>query len=69
MLGARALVGWSWMVFHRGFIAVAAGASGGYEWGATNLYGDPMYPAVTSRISRFDPEFECFMRLGATFDR
>jgi hypothetical protein len=69
VIAARALAGWSWRVFDRGFIAIAAGASGGYEWGKAISQADDNSPTVTTRVAKFDPEFECFMRLGATFDR
>ena len=69
VIAARALAGWSWRVFGHGFIAVAAGGSGGYEWGKAISQADGNSPLVTTRVAKLDPEFECFMRLGATFDR
>jgi hypothetical protein len=67
-IGARALVGWSWRLFGRGFVSMAAGGSLGYEWGYQILQPPcDGAPSATTRISRADPEFEYFVRIGTRF--
>ncbi len=68
VLATRALVGWSWPLFGDGFfVSIAAGASAGYEWGATNTVFDSEEMPTAARVSKLDVEFECFSRLGFSF--
>lgn len=71
-VAARGAVGWSWLMFDHAFIAIAVGASVGYERGyvATTPYAnnrpDPTMTSVSS-VSRDSASFEGMLRFGFAF--
>ncbi len=66
MVGARAMVGWSWLFYDRVFIAVGVGASLGYEHGTERL--DGFGPRMTTDVRRADVNGEGYLRIGGAFD-
>lgn len=63
-VAGRALVGWSWLLYDRAFIAVAAGLSAGYERGTET--GDAM---STRPVGRASVNAEGYLRFGFAFGR
>jgi hypothetical protein len=64
-LAGRALIGWSWSIYDRAFIAVAGGLSAGYEAGSETT--DPM--TMTHTVGRSAVNAEGYLRLGFAFGR
>jgi hypothetical protein len=64
----RVLVGWSWLIRQRAFIAVQAGMSSGIERGTqtvTDTESPPMtYPPTITKIDRLTTELEGMVRFG-----
>ena len=63
----RALVGWSWLIHQRAFIAIAAGLSVGNESGNDTTTPDRM-PTITKPVHRTRNDGEGYIRLGIVFD-
>lgn len=60
----RVQVGWSWLLEDHLFIAVAIGASLGYETG-TEVSDDVLHPMPTTHdVARYDVSGEGYLRLG-----
>jgi len=64
-LAGRALIGWSWLIYDRAFIAIAAGLSAGYETGSETT--DPM--TTTRAVGRSAINAEGYLRFGFAFGR
>lgn len=67
--GARALVGWSWLIKNRVVISFAMGASKGYTFGTettTPWYREPRM-ATTARLGEWTTGFEGYVRFGWAF--
>jgi hypothetical protein len=65
----RAMIGWSWLVTRRTFLAVAAGVSAGREDGRETITIRPVRPGdlpATSPIARLQIDGEAYLRLGCT---
>jgi len=69
MIGARALLGWSWMIHDRVFISIAMGASKGYEFGTQVITPDASHPQMTTTgdYGEWTTAFEGNMRFGVAF--
>jgi hypothetical protein len=65
---ARAMIGWSWLLGRRVFIATGVGLSVGRESGAEVFETD--IPRMTTRenVARVDVTGEAYLRLGVAFD-
>jgi len=64
-LAGRALIGWSWLIYDRAFIAVGAGLSAGYEAGSETT--EPM--TTTRAVGRSAINAEGYLRFGFAFGR
>lgn len=67
---ARGLVGWSWLMYNRAFIAFAVGASSGYTVGDEELHEQSRsQPVMTTygRVGESVVEFEGYIRFGGVF--
>jgi hypothetical protein len=62
----RALVGWSWLIHQRAFIAIAAGLSVGHESGNDTTTPDGM-PTITKPVHRGRSDGEGYIRIGVMF--
>jgi hypothetical protein len=62
----RALVGWSWLIRQRAFIAIAAGLSLGAESGNDTTTPDRM-PTITKPVQRSRSDGEGYIRIGVVF--
>jgi hypothetical protein len=62
----RVLVGWSWLVGQRAFIATAMGLSVGYESGNDTTTPDRM-PTITKPVHRGRNDGEGYIRIGVMF--
>lgn len=62
----RVLLGWSWLIGERAFIAIAAGLSAGPESGNSTYTPDRM-PTITKRVQRTQSEGEGYIRIGVVF--
>ena len=65
---AHGLIGWSWLIYGRSFIATGIGLSVGHETGTETLRRD--YPSdMTSshHLSRLDVTGEAYLRIGIVF--
>lgn len=69
--GARVLVGWTWRLSDWWFIALATGSSVGYERGSEKKFigysSTGMDITSARRVSRIDPSFEAYLRVGLAF--
>ena len=66
-VAGRGLLGWSWDIRGRAFLAIAAGASYGYETGTRETRSSYDSPTVGGGVGRWTPGFEWYSRVGATF--
>ena len=69
-VAARALLGWSWMIRNRVFIALAFGASKGYAFGRETTQEDATYPVspkMTHDFGEWTTNFEGYLRFGVAF--
>jgi hypothetical protein len=69
-IAARALLGWSWLIRDRAFIAVALGAAKGYSSGTeVDTEDDFTSPAMstTTTFGEWTSSFEGYMRFGIAF--
>lgn len=66
----RALIGWSWMLNRRMFLAIAVGASAGREKGRDKITPEfPREMPTTQAVDRTQVDFESYWRLGVVFGR
>jgi hypothetical protein len=67
----RGMVGWSWTIRGRAFVAAAVGFSSGRETGSetvTKEVGLSGHMSETSSIKRQQPDGEAYLRIGFTLD-
>jgi hypothetical protein len=75
LYGARALVGWSWLIHDRVMISLAVGAGSGYETGTETttrdsfVFPDNMSITETHDVSQWSTTVEGYFRAGFTFGR
>jgi len=65
---ARAMIGWSWLLNRRVFLATGVGLSVGHESGAEILGTDHDQTMTRESVSRVDVTGEAYLRIGAAFD-
>lgn len=63
----RALIGWSWLIQKRVFIAAAIGGSAGIETGTEKTENDRGEMMKTTKVDRSDVSFEGYLRFGSAF--
>ncbi len=63
----RALIGWSWLIQKRVFVAAAVGGSAGIETGTENSENDRGEMMKTTKVDRSDVSFEGYLRFGGAF--
>lgn len=69
-ISGRAMIGWSWLITRRAFIAIAAGISVGREFGSETITPDSYSAMPTTRsVNRTQIDGEGYLRIGYTFSR
>jgi hypothetical protein len=64
----RALVGWSWLIRDRVFIAIALGGSEGYTYGRESTAREsPQMDPKTRQVAAWDAALEGYFRVGFAF--
>ena len=63
----RALIGWSWLIKERVFIAAALGGSAGIETGTEKTENDRGEMMKTNKVDRSDVSLEGYLRFGGAF--
>lgn len=63
----RALIGWSWLIHQRAFIAVAIGASAGIETGTETTENERGEMKKSQSVDRSDVSLESYLRFGGAF--
>lgn len=63
----RVMIGWSWLIDKRAFIALAIGGSLGVETGDETTEDERGQMRKVQGVDRVDAAFESYLRLGAAF--
>ena len=69
LYAARALAGWTWLLYDRAFVSFAVGAARGYEFGIETTQRDSIdHPMPdTHDVSEWSTTVEGYVRLGFVF--
>jgi hypothetical protein len=65
----RVMVGWTWRIAERGFIAAAVGVSDGKETGSRRLVPELPREPTTEKLDRRQTDGEVHLRFGFVFGR